>query len=1026
MTIHRVSTERKVGSMVLSTQASTSQSMSRDLALGYVRLSRSRKGVENLSPERQEGMIRERAKHESLECHVYRDTTGHKSGRSMKGRQGMDDLLYEVVTNPRVAAVIVAEFSRAHRSVFLSTQMIELLRRHDVRLIFANEMSEPDLNNPTDRFMLAIKAASNEYYANQVAELQLIAVTNRRDKGEWVGRAPFGTVNRRGVLKLSKEGAWVLPDGRFCTGKPDQSPDDGAIYRTYAKSLAYILHLYLSQPNGLGTGRIARTLNAEGYPFRNERGLPCAFTADDVRRALADWPAYGGFYGLGRAKDRPVYKDVDAEAIPLNRKRTLFPLDDLKRVGQMRKRRGFEQPTDDGIIHNAKAYPLAQVVRCAACEAKAAQLGDERYRTRLGGHMPNARRYRHTLDNACICRAKSVLADDLEALFVKEVLTRLTPKRETFQRLLSEAAAADTQPDPEYAAQVEWYADTTGHKSGRYEKNRPDWLALKARIGDPDVIAIIANDLSRLHRKLSRLSDLLDLIDEHHMELILAAPGRELDTSTPMGRTIAQFIALQDEAYSIDISVRAKDTAIYRRKLGKVNGQVPFGTMHDEDGYLVPDVEGAWTLPDGTWVTGTRAEPPDGAADFRSYYRCAMRMLILYAYGSIGYDTVAYHLNEQGWLFSDRKGVPRLITSDDVRRVVANWPEFGGAIVEKTTGKSRSKDRSTRQGTQNVHFNPARAVMPIKLLVKVGNMLKERAYNAPDDGVVRAARDYALNRITYCAHCEKLAAEHNNPKLRTTLSGNQQNDKLRYRHKGGVKCGCTNRSVPLEVYERDFGRLLSLLTIADDKLNLLTELSIQLKHGRSGLAQDADVEKEKQATIDLCRRRIDAAVHLYGDGRISREEYLKRVDSNEREIAHWESRTTDTQKAAMDLALVVNAVNRILRVWEGSDEKAKQEFIRALFTSITYNLDTRRIVDFKLKPWAEQFLVLRANLYATEKGAGEENVITGGENKTAPAVKGMEQAVPLSGVWGAIGFKLCPASRRRIGRPLVFVRTYAA
>ncbi len=453
MTARRTPAENKSGGAVLTSRANALLTTSRNLTLGYVRLSRSRKGVENLSPERQESMIRERAKHEGLECHVYRDTTGHKSGRSMKGRQGMDDLLYEVVTNPRVNAVIVAEFSRAHRSVFLSTQMIELLRRHAVRLIFANEMSEPDLNNPTDRFMLAIKAAGNEYYANQVAELQLIAVTNRRDKGEWVGRAPFGTVNKRGILKLSKEGAWVLPDGRYQKGKPGDSPEEGAIYRTYAESLARILHFYLSQPHGVGTGRLARSLNAEGYPFRNERGLPCAFTADDVRRALADWPAYGGFYGMGRAKDRPGYKDIDTDAIPLNRKRALFPLEDLKRVGQMRKRRGFEQPTDDGIIHNAKAYPLAQVVRCAACDAKAAQLGDERYRTRLGGHTPNARRYRHTLDNACTCRTKSVLADDLEALFVRDVLTRLICKDDAFHRLLAEASVADAQPDPEYAAQ---------------------------------------------------------------------------------------------------------------------------------------------------------------------------------------------------------------------------------------------------------------------------------------------------------------------------------------------------------------------------------------------------------------------------------------------------------------------------------------------------------------------------------------------------------------------------------------------
>lgn len=425
----------------------------RDLALGYVRLSRMRNDAENLSPERQESMIQARAQQEGLACHVYRDIKGHKSGRSMKGRQGMDDLLYEVVTNPSVNAVIVAEFSRAHRSVFLSTQMIELLRRHNVRLIFANEMTEPNLDNPADRFILAIKAAGNEYYANQVAELQLIAVTNRRDKGEWVGRAPFGTVNRRGILKLNKEGAWVLPDGRYLKGKANKSPEEGALFRTYAESLNRIIALYLGQANGMGTGRMAQRLNTEGYPFRSEKGEPCAFGADDVRRVLADWPAYGGFYGLGRAKDRPGYKDEDPEALPLNHRRALFSLEDLKRVGALRKRRGFEQSTDDGINENAKAYPLAQIVCCAHCEAKALQLGDERQRTRLGGHTPNARRYRHPNDRVCAAQKKSVLADELENLFVETVLAGLQPKTEAFQRLIQIARAADLRPDPGYTLQ---------------------------------------------------------------------------------------------------------------------------------------------------------------------------------------------------------------------------------------------------------------------------------------------------------------------------------------------------------------------------------------------------------------------------------------------------------------------------------------------------------------------------------------------------------------------------------------------
>jgi len=57
---------------------------------------------------------------------------------------------------------------------------------------------------------------------------------------------------------------------------------------------------------------------------------------------------------------------------------------------------------------------------------------------------------------------------------------------------------------------AEWYTDAEGHKSGRYESNRPGWLALKERIGNPDVVAVIANDFSRLHRKMARMSDLLD------------------------------------------------------------------------------------------------------------------------------------------------------------------------------------------------------------------------------------------------------------------------------------------------------------------------------------------------------------------------------------------------------------------------------------------------------------------------------------------------------------------------------------
>lgn len=144
-----------------------------------------------------------------------------------------------------------------------------------------------------------------------------------------------------------------------------------------------------------------------------------------------------------------------------------------------------------------------------------------------------------------------------------------------------------------------WYEDAEGHKSGRYVENRPGWLALEQRLSDPDVVALVANDLSRLHRKTWRVGQLMDMLDEYGVHLVLAEPGHEIDTSTPMGRMLITILAMQDEAYANDISIRATASINHRKEQGKTVGIPPFGTERDEDGYLIPTQKGAWLLPDG-------------------------------------------------------------------------------------------------------------------------------------------------------------------------------------------------------------------------------------------------------------------------------------------------------------------------------------------------------------------------------------------------------------------------------------------
>ncbi len=77
-----------------------------------------------------------------------------------------------------------------------------------------------------------------------------------------------------------------------------------------------------------------------------------------------------------------------------------------------------------------------------------------------------------------------------------------------------------------YGLDLELYEDADGHKSGPPLKNWAGWQKAEARLSDPDVAALIANDLPRVHRKGWRIGKLIDFLEERGVRLILAAPGR--------------------------------------------------------------------------------------------------------------------------------------------------------------------------------------------------------------------------------------------------------------------------------------------------------------------------------------------------------------------------------------------------------------------------------------------------------------------------------------------------------------------
>ncbi len=544
----------------------------------------------------------------------------------------------------------------------------------------------------------------------------------------------------------------------------------------------------------------------------------------------------------------------------------------------------------------------------------------------------------------------------------------------------------------------EWYEDVGGHKSGRQEKNRPAWLKLKARLGDPDVVALVANDLSRLHRKGWRVGDLIDHLERNGVALVLAAPNREVDTSTPLGRMFIQFGAIVDEYYVHDIAERAKDSTRYRKKRGITIGRPPFGTVRNEQGFLVPSPDGAWLLAEGRFVSGSPDDPPEAGAIWRSYYETARLILKLYVKENIGYEKIAYRLNEEGWPFRDRRNRPRPVDREDVRRVVGAWPEYGGVVLDM-----RAKDRKAYEDTLDLDtfpFRKDRAVFDIELLRRVAKTRRARSRKPVDHGVNRKTYPYALSNITYCAHCLRLAEEQDDPRLRSTLGGINMNGIRRYRHKAGVSCGVTNRSVPCAEFEADVGRLLKLLEVTPEALKSMTELAIQADLGHRPDLGDRDPEQEKREAIALCNRRIEAAVTLYKEGRIDYDEYRETVDKNEREIAHWEARTTEVERIAMELAMCMDVVNNMAAMWDSASPEDKQGMARNLFEYLVFDLDTRRIVDFRLKPWADRFLILRASLYDRESGGvpGEEMEREGVQKEKPHTPEGVHTEMPHRGL----------------------------
>jgi DNA invertase Pin-like site-specific DNA recombinase len=526
-----------------------------------------------------------------------------------------------------------------------------------------------------------------------------------------------------------------------------------------------------------------------------------------------------------------------------------------------------------------------------------------------------------------------------------------------------------------YGWTPEWYQDTSGHKSATKEDNRPAWLALKARLTDPDVAALVVNEQSRAMRNTWRAIKLFEELPGFGVVLHLAASDRTLDITSPDGRMSAYFQAFIDDMYAMDAARRARDSVKYRKGRGISIGIPPFGTIRGDDRFLEPSPYGAWLMPDGTYQAGKDSNlPPHAEAVWRGYYECAERILQLYKDNQHGYHHIAETLKQEGWMFRDRQGEPRLINLDDVRRVVSNWREYAGLV---DIGRAKERIANEIENPAAVLYDTGQAVFDLELLRAVAQTQEKRSVTRKPTGNSRSAHIFALSHLLYCAHCNVLAIEEDNLKFRTRIIGWKQRDKLRYRHSGKRHCEAKTTTVFASVIEDDFAKLVDLLDVHPEALDLMAQLAVQSEYRQDDMKAE-DLEEQKRVNIVKHRRALKNNLTLFQNGDIEADEYYRQKDHHDRQIALWEARTTDKQKVLLELATCMQMVKRIKEFWNITQGEDRKMLAHSLFDEIVYDLDRRRIVDFKLASWAEPFLILRAALYEDEMGEEMKNRFNSG------------------------------------------------
>lgn len=134
------------------------------------------------------------------------------------------------------------------------------------------------------------------------------------------------------------------------------------------------------------------------------------------------------------------------------------------------------------------------------------------------------------------------------------------------------------------------FEDNDTGASTRSRGARPAYADMLARARTGEFSAILAYSNSRLTRRPREFEDLLDLVQDHGVQIHTVTSGT-VDLSTADGRMMARVLANFDAGEADRTGERVQRAALERARQGRSHGPTAYGWTRDQDGteHIVPE-----------------------------------------------------------------------------------------------------------------------------------------------------------------------------------------------------------------------------------------------------------------------------------------------------------------------------------------------------------------------------------------------------------------------------------------------------